>query len=115
MLACALLQPSSWLQLCACCSVSPHSYLIWPFGKLARLLLQRCTDLWAAGGLEMPSAVYLLDMQQPRRKVAEVLELVRPMIASTQNTKVGLRQAGSTVECFIPEASSCELQTVACA
>jgi hypothetical protein len=45
----------------------------------------------------MPSAVYLLDMQQPGRKVAEVLELVRPVIASTQNTKVGLRQADSTV------------------
>jgi hypothetical protein len=43
----------------------------------------------AAGGLEMPSAVYLLDVQQPGRRISEVLELVRPVISSAQNTKVG--------------------------
>lgn len=42
-----------------------------------------------AGGLEMPSAVYLLDVMRPGRRVAEVLDLVRPVLASQQNTKVG--------------------------
>jgi hypothetical protein len=37
----------------------------------------------------MPSAVYLLDMQQPGRRISEVLDLVRPVLASAQNTKVG--------------------------
>jgi hypothetical protein len=46
--------------------------------------------LCIAGGLEIPSAVYLLDVMKPSPRITEVLDLVRPVLASAQNTKVGL-------------------------
>jgi hypothetical protein len=53
-----------------------------PYGLMALFLLT------PAGGLEIPSAVYLLDVMRPGPRIAEVLDLVRPVLASAQNTKV---------------------------
>ncbi|WIA32542.1 hypothetical protein OEZ86_003353 [Tetradesmus obliquus] len=61
----------------ACATYKSHPHLLQFFAPHA-----------AIGGLEMPSAVYLLDVMRPGRRVAEVLDLVGPVLASQQNTKV---------------------------
>ncbi|WIA12399.1 hypothetical protein OEZ85_012445 [Tetradesmus obliquus] len=61
----------------ACATYKSHPHLLQFFAPHA-----------AIGGLEMPSAVYLLDVMRPGRRIAEVLDLVRPVLASQQNTKV---------------------------
>jgi len=40
------------------------------------------------GGLEMPAAVYLLDMMNPREDVVNYLSLVAPVLTSKDNIKV---------------------------
>jgi len=42
----------------------------------------------AIGGLEMPAAVYLIDMLKPGFQVQQVLELIQPVLASGSNVKV---------------------------
>ncbi|KAF6262124.1 hypothetical protein COO60DRAFT_1699425 [Scenedesmus sp. NREL 46B-D3] len=61
----------------ACATYKSHPHLLQFFAPHA-----------AIGGLELPSAVYLLDVMRPGRRIAEVLALVRPVLASAQHTKV---------------------------
>ncbi|KAF8071338.1 hypothetical protein HT031_001422 [Scenedesmus sp. PABB004] len=51
-------------------------------------LLQFFAPAVAIGGLELPAAAYLLDVQSHGPRVDQAIDLVRPVLASNDNTKV---------------------------
>lgn len=76
----------------ACATYKSHPHLLQFFAPHA-----------AVGGIELPAAVYLVDVMKPGPHISQLLELVRPVLASTHNTKV--RKVGnleSTNCCVAP-------------
>eukprot|EP00775_Hariotina_reticulata_P008646 gene8646-8827_t len=70
------------LEICPVLAVACATYKSHPH------LLQFFAPYAAIGGLEMPAAVYLIDVLKPGPQVQQVLELVRPVLASGSNLKV---------------------------
>lgn len=70
------------LELCPILAVACSTYAQKPH------MLQFFAPYASVGGLEMPAAVYLLDLHQPGPDVRNYLSLVAPVLSSRENIKI---------------------------